>query len=140
LVKQGEALLNSGDVASARTAFSESVALRLKLMDAAPDDRVAVHALAAALERLGLAAQAMGDLSAARAAWEDELALAFRIFASDDIEGVRFCAIVEAHLAGAGGPDAEAHRKASLERFDTLARAGVLTQREAALRKKLWGS
>ncbi|MGQ0531379.1 MAG: hypothetical protein ACT4OF_01640 [Caulobacteraceae bacterium] len=138
LVKQGDAALETGDNATARAAFRESAALRLKLMQQAPEERRAAHALAVALERLGLAAQAMGDVPAARQAWEDELGLAYRIFTDDDIEGVRFCAIVEAHLAGAAGPDAEAHRKSSLERFDALARAGVLTEREAALRKKLW--
>ena len=113
--------------------------IRLKLLEAAPTDRTATHALAVALERLGLAARAMGDLAAARSAWEDELALAFQLFNQDDLEGMRFCAIVESHLASAGGMEAETHRRAALERFDTLARAGVLTEREAALRKKLWG-
>ena len=108
-------------------------------MEAAPNDHAATHALAVALERLGLAAQAVGDLRAARDAWEDELSLAFRLFEQDDIEGMRFCAIVESHLAGAGGPDAEAHRKAALQRFDVLARANALTDREAAVRKTLWG-
>lgn len=140
LVKQGDAALEAGENATARAAFSESAAIRLKLTEAAPEDRTATHALAVALERLGLAAQAMGDLGAARDAWEDELTLAFRLFEEDDLEGMRFCAIVESHLAGARGPDAEAHRRAALERFDVLARAGVLTEREAAVRKRLWGS
>lgn len=139
LVKQGDAALEANEHASARNAFSESATIRLKLMEAAPKDRTATHALAVALERLGLAAQAMGDLGAAREAWEDELTLAFRLFEPDDLEGMRFCAIVESHLAGAGGPEAEAHRTAALERFDVLARAGILTEREAAVRKKLWG-
>lgn len=140
LVKEGEAALDARSYASARTAFSESAALRLKLLETAQDKRAAGMALAVALERLGLAAQAMGDLAAARDAWEEELALAFRIFTDDDLAGMRFCAIVESHLAGAGGPEAEAHRQSALERFDVLARAGVLTEREAALRKKLWGA
>jgi hypothetical protein len=110
----------------------------MRLMQAAPNDRSAAYALAVALERVGLAAQARGDLAAARRAWEDELDLAHRIFADDDIEGARFCAIVESHLATAGGADAEAHRRAALQRFDALARAGAITEREAALRKKLW--
>jgi len=139
LVKHGEAALAANDNATARASFSESAAVRLKLLDPTPEDRGAAHALAVALERLGLAAQAMGDLGAARDAWEEELALAYRIFTDDDIEGMRFCAIVEGHLAGAGGPEAEAHRQAALERFDVLARGGVLTEREAVLRKKLWG-
>lgn len=140
LVKQGDAALEANENATARAAFNESAAMRLKLMEAAPDDRTAAHALAVALERLGLAAKATGDLAAARGAWEDELALAFRLFEPDDIEGMRFCAIVESHLAQAGGPEAEAHRSAALERFDVLARAGVLTEREAAVRKTLWGA
>ena len=52
---------------------------------------------------------------------------------------MRFRAIVEAHLAGAGGPGSEDHRRA-LARFDVLAKAGALTEREAALRRKLWGN
>lgn len=139
LLKQGDVALDARENASARTAFNESANIRLKLMEAARDDRAAIHALAVALERLGLAAQAMGDTAAARDAWEDELSLAFRLFQDDDIEGMRFCAIVESHLAQAGGPGAEAHRKSALERFDVMARAGVLTEREAAVRKKLWG-
>lgn len=139
LVKQGDAALEAKENATARAAFNESAAIRLTLMEATPDDRVSIHALAVALERLGLAAQAMGDNGAARDAWEDELSLAFRLFSNDDIEGMRFCAIVESHLAQAGGGGAEAHRKSALERFDVLARAGALTEREAAVRKKLWG-
>ncbi|MBL8546862.1 MAG: hypothetical protein JNL81_10380 [Hyphomonadaceae bacterium] len=139
LVKYGDVALEAKQTATARAAFGESAMIRLKLMEASPEDRISVHALAVALERLGLAAQAMGDVGAARDAWEDELSLAFRLFQDDDIEGMRFCAIVESHLAQAGGPGAEAHRKAALERFDVLARAGVLTEREAAVRKKLWG-
>lgn len=139
LVKQGDAALETNENATARVAFSESAMIRVKLMEKAPQDRVAAHALAVALERLGLAAKAVGDLAAARAAWEDELALAFRIFETGDIEGMRFCAIVESHLASAGGPDAESHRQAALQRFDVLAKAGSLTDREAAVRKKLWG-
>lgn len=139
LVKHGEAALAANAHATARRAFSESAALRLKLFQAAPDNRALAQALAVALERLGIAALAMGDQTAARDAWEDELALARRIFAPDDLEGVRFCAIVEGHLAGAGGAYAEAHRRSALARFDGLAQAGLLTEREAAMRKKLWG-
>lgn len=139
LVKQGDAALETNENATARAAFSESAMIRVKLMETAPQDRVAAHALAVALERLGLAAKAMGDLGAARAAWEDELNLAFRLFDPEDLEGMRFCAIVESHLAGAGGPDSESHRRAALQRFDVLAKAGTLTDREAAVRKKLWG-
>lgn len=139
LVKQGDAALEANEHAIARATFGESTTIRLKLLEASPTDRTATHALAVALERLGLAARAMGDLAAARGAWEDELALAYQLFDQDDLEGMRFCAIVESHLAGAGGTEAETHRRAALERFDVLARAGVLTEREAALRKKLWG-
>lgn len=140
LVKQGDCALDAGSVASARAAFSESAALRLRLLEAAPENARAALALAVALERLGLAAQAAGDREAARGAWEDELALAERIHGDDDsIESLRFRAIVEAHLVGLGGPDAEHHRRAALARFDVLAKAGVLTTKEAELRKRLWG-
>lgn len=139
LLKQGDAALEGGENAIARAVFGESATVRMKLMEAAPNDRTAVHALAVALERLGLVAKAVGDLATARGAWEDELALTFRLFEPNDLEGIRFCAIVESHLARAGGPEAEVHRGAALERFDVLAKAGVLTDREAAVRKKLWG-
>lgn len=141
LVKLGDASLAADAYASARASLHESVTLRFKLLERAPDDTRAAHALAAALERFGLAAQALGDLSGARAAWEDELALAERIFHDDNsIDALRFLAIVYSHLAQLGGVDSELHRRAALERFDTLASAGALTEREAALRKKLWGA
>lgn len=140
LVKLGEAALDLGANEAARDAFNESVGLRLQLAEAAPGDARAAHALAAALERLGLAALASGDRTAACSAWEDELVLAERIFGDDDnAEGMRFRAIVESHLAGAGGPRAETHRRAALARFDILAKAAALTDKEAALRRKLWG-
>lgn len=140
LVKHGEAALAADANASAKAAFHESIVLRFKLLDAAPNDPAAAQAVAVALERFGLAALALGDTQAARAAWEDELALAERIFAdAHAIEALRFRAIVESHLASAGGPKSEHHRHAALEHFDELAHAGVLTPQETALRKKLWG-
>src|SRR5690606_28576048 len=100
----------------------------------------AAQAVAVALERLGLTAQAQGDIQAARAAWEDELILADRIFPNpDDLEGMRFRAIVETHLFAVAGADAERYRASALNHFDELARAGAMTTREAALRKRLWG-
>jgi len=140
LVKLGEAALSAGAAQSARAAFHESAAIRLHLSDTAPDDRRAAYALAVALERLGLAALACGDRNAARGAWEEELMLAERLFANDEsIEAIRFRAIVHAHLVDANGPDAGQHRAQSMALFDVLAKAGVITEREAALRKKLWG-
>lgn len=140
LVKQGEASLEAGAFAGARASFQESAAMRLDMLDAAPDDPRAAQAVAVALERLGLAAQAQGDIRTARAAWEDELVLAERIFPDlNDLEGTRFRAIVEAHLASVAGADAESYRTSALAHFDELAKAGVMTEREAALRKKLWG-
>jgi len=140
LVRQGEAALDAGANETARQAFAESASLRLRLLDAAPDNPQVALALAVALERMGLAARASGDFATARGAWADELALADRIFADDDaIEALRFRAIVEAHLVDLGGADAEQFRQSSLARFDALAKAGVLTEREAALRRKLWG-
>lgn len=139
LVKLGDAALQSNAPETARAALGESVRLRLALAEAAPDDALPAYALATALERLGLAALACGDAHAARGAWEDELALADRLFDEDDIEGQRFRAIVESHLAELGGLDSEAWRTSALARFDDLSRAGVMTAAEAALRKKLWG-
>lgn len=140
LVKHGDAALEAGAPQSARRALAESTTIRLRLLEAAPENAVAAHALAAALERLGLAAAGCGDAHAARGAWEDELALADRVFADDDLEGQRFRAIVESHLVSLGGIDAEQRRASALARFDELAKAGVLTTAEAALRKKLWGA
>lgn len=139
LLKFGEAAMQSGALESARNAFNESVALRLKLVEADANDARAAKALAAALERVGMAALAAGDAHAARGAWKDELLLAERIFPNeDDLSGVRFRATVESHLANAGGVDAETHRLAALAHYDILAQAGVLTEQEAARRRKLW--
>lgn len=139
LVKLGDAALEAGAPKTARAALNESVRLRLALAEAAPADTLPAHALATALERLGLAALACGDRHAARGAWEDELALADRLFDDEDLEGQRFRAIVESHIANLGGGDSGAYRASALARFDDLARAGVLASAEAALRKKLWG-
>jgi tetratricopeptide (TPR) repeat protein len=140
LLKFGEAAMESGALASARNAFNESTALRLELAQAAPSDPRAAKALAASLERVGLGAHAAGDHHAARGAWEDELLLADRIFPNeDDLDGARFRATVEAHLAGLGGGKGETHRVAALAHYDVLAKAGVLTEHEAAVRRKLWG-
>lgn len=140
LVKQGEALMEAGAPQSARAAFHESAAMRLAHADAAPNDIRAAYALASSLERLGLAALACGDRAGARGAWEEELMLAERIFPDDDaLDGIRFRAIVHAHLVSANGGDAEDHRQHALTLFDILAKAGALTEREAAVRKKLWG-
>jgi tetratricopeptide (TPR) repeat protein len=141
LLKLGDAALATGAVQSARAAFHESLDLRLRFLEAAPEDPRVLHAVASALERLGLAARASGDRESARNAWEEELLLAARIFADrDSLEAIRFRAIVEGHLAEVGGPNGEAHRLSALNGFDTLAKAGVLTAREAAMRKKLWGA
>ena len=140
LLKFGEAAMDAGALASARNAFNESTGLRLGLAQAAPSDPRAAKALAASLERVGLAAHAAGDAHGARGAWEDELLLADRAFPNeDDLDGVRFRATVEGHLAGLGGAGAEAHRVAALGHYDLLAKAGVLTEREAGVRRKLWG-
>lgn len=140
LLKYGEAAMESGALASARNAFNESTALRVDLAQSAPSDRRAAKALAASLERVGIAAQAAGDHHAARGAWEDEVLLADRIFPNeDDLDGVRFRATVEAHLASLHGGKADTHRVAALAHYDVLAKAGVLTEHEAAVRRKLWG-
>jgi tetratricopeptide (TPR) repeat protein len=141
LLKHGDAALAVGEVATAEAAFSDSASIRLQLTEQAGADANDALALAVSLERLGLAAMARGDSDNARAAWEDELLLVDRIFAdTESAEATRFRAIVEAHLAGAGGPKADAHRNAALAHFDELARAGILTEREAALRRRLWGA
>jgi len=75
----------------------------------------------------------------ARTAWEEELELAARIFPDGEaLEALRFRAIVEGHLAGLGGADADARRRSALTRLDALAQAGALNEEETALRKRLW--
>jgi len=141
LVRHGEAALAAHDHPTALSTFAESAMLRRALFEDAPDSRTAAHALAVALERLGLAAHANDDRVAAWDAWTEELALAERIFDDDDnIEGMRFRAIVEAHLASLGGPDVEPYRNAALRKLDVLARAGALSEAEATLRRRLWGN
>jgi hypothetical protein len=141
LIKYGDAALAERNFNAARHAFEESVALRLRLAEAAPGDAAAAHALAVALERVGVAAAADGDRASARSAWESELELADRVFdESSGAEAQRFRAIVEAHLANLGGIDASQWRDAALARLDALARLGVLTERDVALRKKLWSA
>jgi tetratricopeptide (TPR) repeat protein len=140
LLKMGDAALADGDHASARAVLHESVILRQELLDAVPDDPRAAHALAAALERLGLAALAGHDADTARLAWVDELALCERIFADANApEALRFRAIVEGHLAGAGGQDARDYRNAALAHLRQLAEAVSLTAPEMRLREKLAG-
>jgi hypothetical protein len=140
LIKLGEAALDANAPTSARAAFVESTDLRLELVRAAPNDPATAHVLAVALERLGLAARACGDIHGARGAWEEELELAERIFEDAyAIEALRFRAIIEAHLASLNGADADQRRRAALMRLDALAKVGVLSEQEAALRKSLWG-
>ncbi|MBI3437708.1 MAG: hypothetical protein HY054_03475 [Proteobacteria bacterium] len=141
LIKAGEAALAAGAPQTARAAFAESTSLRIQLADGAPKDAATAHMLAVALERLGLASRACGDTQGARAAWEEELDLTSRIFGDDNnLEALRFRAIVEGHLAGLGGADADTRRRSALSRLDTLAQAGVLSAQEAALRKQLWSN
>ncbi len=138
LLKLGDAALADGDHASARAVLHDSVIVRQHLLDAAPEDARAALALAAALERLGLAALAGGDADTARLAWTDELALTERIHKDKNApEALRFRAIVEAHLAGAGGADAREYRNAALGHLRLLAEATSLTPAETALRERL---
>jgi tetratricopeptide (TPR) repeat protein len=141
MLRLGDTMLVNGDHASARAVLHESVILRQELLERANDDPRAAHALAAALERLGLAALAGGDVDTARLAWADELDLAKLIFKDAGAhDALRFRAIVEAHLASAGGDDARAHRDAALGRLRILAEADALGPAEAKLRDKLIGN
>lgn len=140
LIKFGDVAMQAGSLASARAAFNESVAIRLEALQSNTLDKRAAQALATALERVGLAAHAAGDTHAARGAWEDELLLADRIFPDENNpEGWRFRAAIEAHLTRLGGANAETHRLAALAYYDALAQAGALTEREATVRRRLWG-
>lgn len=137
-LKYGEAASAAGDHGQARAAILESLRLRIARADARKDDRGALLDVAVALERLGLAALAAGDASAARGAWHDELKLAPRIFPETNQNALRFAAIVRGHLAGLGGDEAGHHRKAALDALDQLAASGALTDKDQALRKQLW--
>jgi tetratricopeptide (TPR) repeat protein len=139
LIKYGEACLEARSPQTGRTAFNECANIRLKYFQAAPNDVAAAHALAVALERVGLASAQMGNGGAARTAWEDELALADRMFADDNsLEALRFRAIVESHLCWLGGAEGARYRQSALAKLDKLASASALTADEAALRKRLW--
>lgn len=140
LGRLGEAALQAGANSKAREALEESAALQAALFEAAPDDPRAGHALAATLDHVGLAAFAMTDMPAARAAWEHELRLFDHMHGEDEgADVMRLRATVEARLAGARGPDCERHRDSALARLDALARAGALSEQELTLRRKLRG-
>lgn len=141
LLTYGDAALASKQTRTARNAFNESVTLRLELAEGAPGEPAPARDLAVALERAGIAAQAEGDTQAARGAWEHELELVEHIFAdTQSADGQRFRAIIESHLSSLGGVDAGVLRAAALARLDKLAHLGQLTDRDAALRRKLWGT
>lgn len=140
LGRLGEAALEAGANSKAREALEESAALQAALFEATPDDPRAGHALAATLDHVGLAAFAMTDMPAARAAWEHELRLFDHMHGEDEgADVMRLRATVEARLAGARGPDCERHRDSALARLDALARAGALSEQDLTLRRKLRG-
>ncbi len=140
LGRLGEAAFEAGANSKARAALEESAALQSAVFTTAPEDPRAGHALAATLDHVGQAAFAMSDMPAARAAWEHELRLFDHMHGDDPSSDVmRLRAGVEAHLAGARGPDCERYRNSALARLDALARAGALSERELALRRKLRG-
>lgn len=140
LLTVGDAFYAAQQWRSARAAYNESVTHRLELAEAAPGEAAPARELAVALERSGLAAHAERDTHAARGAWEHELELAEHIFADGQTaDAQRFRAIVEAHIASLNGVDAGVLRAAALARLDKLAQLGVLTDQDAALRRKLWG-
>jgi hypothetical protein len=81
---------------------------------------------------------AQGDPTAARAAWETELGLVDTVFAGAPTpEALRFRAVVASHLAGAGGANASAHRRAAITHLDALSRKRGLTDAEAALLRRM---
>jgi tetratricopeptide (TPR) repeat protein len=141
LLKSGDVSFDGGELRTAHAAYAEAAALRLRRAENTPGDIGAAHELAVALERVGLAAAALGDRDGARAAWEGELSLAAQLFPdSQSVAAHRFCAIVEAHLSTLGGLDAAGFRADALDRLDLIAQAGALTERDTALRKKLWSA
>jgi tetratricopeptide (TPR) repeat protein len=141
LLKSGDIAYDGGEMQSAHAAYAEAANLRLRRAESAAGNVGAVHELAVALERLGLAATAIGDRDGARAAWEGELSLVGQLFEDpESIPAHRFCAIVEAHLSTLGGLDASGFRADALDRLDLIAQAGALTERDTALRKKLWNA
>src|SRR5262249_11850206 len=99
LLKLGDAQSAAGNHHSARAALRESFHLRLVFSERVKHERGALRDLAVALEHLGIAAKAARDFENARAAWEEELLLAERIFPVLDHDALRFRARVHAHLA-----------------------------------------
>lgn len=138
LARSGETAIGAKDYANARRLLQENLELRLALAEAAPGEQGPARDLALGIEQIGRLAAARGDTAGARAAWEEELALAEGVFPPDDNEGARFCAIVESLIASLGGPDAQTRRASALARLDRLAELGQLTGRDVALRAQLW--
>jgi tetratricopeptide (TPR) repeat protein len=140
LLRLGEASSAVGDHANARAALEESCTLRQSIADAARRTPETLRDVAIVLERLGLAAQAAGDTEAACAHWEDELALAQHIFPAATAEGLRFRAIVCAHLSTLKTLHAAAYRHDALARLAELELLGGLTARDQRLRTLLRGA
>ncbi|MET0182424.1 MAG: hypothetical protein ABW199_06025 [Caulobacterales bacterium] len=136
-LKYGALHSENGNHQSARAILDMAFKLRLQLAEAAGETPNSLLSLAVALERLGLAAQADRDPAAARAAWEDELSLAGRIWKEPTAEGLRFCAIVRTHLASLSGADAKDHRAAALDALDQIESVGKQTPEDARLRASL---
>ncbi|MBL8551129.1 MAG: hypothetical protein JNJ73_14170 [Hyphomonadaceae bacterium] len=138
-LKLGEAALGAHEVQAAQQALSETCALRLAILDGSPGDRKHMRDLAVGLERLGLLAQALGDIEAARDAWMNELALAdlMRAQTPDDENATRFCAVVCAHLATLGDVEALRHRDLALMHLDTLVAMGRESDTDRMLRARL---
>lgn len=138
LLRLGDVALALGGNGEARASFQESANLRAQLCAAARDDAHSMHAYAVALERLGLAASAQADWTAARDAWLLELSLIDRIFADpEEPHAARFRATVECHLAGLPGSEARSFRRAALARLARLAETHGLQPADMALKRRL---
>ncbi len=79
LNEKGDALMKAGDVAAARDAYAESLALRREAARAEPQNAVYARDVFATLSRIGLAARAAGDLDAAEDAFAEALEIARRL-------------------------------------------------------------
>jgi len=137
LLRFGAASSDAGDHDRARQALGESYALRTAMAKAAGRTPETLRDVAVSLERLGLARQAAGDANGAARHWEEELALADEIFPRPTPEGLRFRAVICAHLSTLKTLHAAAYKHDALAALAGIARLDALTDRDRRLRALL---
>jgi hypothetical protein len=137
--KLADLAIATGDPARGRAHLEKCLAARLELGQLNPGDAGVRRDLAVCLERLGIAADAMGDKAAARLAWEQELRIAEHLRRDDPrgAGGRRFVAVVHAFLASLEEEDASTHQAKALELLQNLHFEGLLDPKDAPLLTRL---